>query len=79
MEWIHPDGFWDLKGCVSIQGPHPFQGCIAETCSLLFPDVKDPPDGSFTAQRVPRFIGRWIFFSELVWRERKRQLQRIHI
>ena len=66
----------DAIGCVSIQGMHSKtdyvtaarHGCpipkapsnVAEKCSLLF--VKDPPAGSFTAQRIPRFIARRIFF-----------------
>ena len=45
------------------------QGCpiskapsnAAEKCSFLFPDLKDPPVGSFTAQRILRLIACWIF------------------
>ena len=45
------------------------QGCpiskvpsnAAEKCSLLFTDLKGPPAGSFTAQRIQRSIARWIF------------------
>ena len=56
------------------------QGCpiskapsnVAEKCSLLFPDLKDPMAGSFTAQRILRFIARFHFFrygvgERLVW------------
>ena len=33
----------------------------AENCSLLLPDLKGPMAVSFTAQRIPRLIARWIF------------------
>ena len=46
-----------VKGCPILKAP----SNAADKCSLLFPDLKDTQDVSFTTQRIPRIIACCIF------------------